>query len=373
MGADKTPRPNSEPYWNRCFVMRAKISRSTRPSAHAPQVTRNASTEPTGRGSAALSDDTLDSAARRLRSATIDVIWRQWAAVGASAASRVRARAVVDPEALVLASLAFVSEEPRLADLLHDWITRNADLLSVQRAKNLTRGFDEPVRALIDDGLRWLARIAIEEGKDLRWRSLLKQRSPSRSAWVTPVVRGNKGRASRARVTDPATLVLRFRLAFAVGVKADLLSYLLCTPDEWATVRTVSAMTGYTPAAVRRAVDDLAAAQFVESHAAHPVRYRIAREQWQPLLRFDEHLAPWRGWRDVFGFATAFLAWHRTAADTHTPYVIGVEARELLERHQAVFERDRIATWGPHTRIQDWVAFTVSGVDALARWMREHA
>lgn len=60
-------------------------------------------------------------------------------------------------------------------------------------------------------------------------------------------------------------------------------------------------------------------------------------------------------------------------ADTRTQYVAGVEARELLERHRAVFERDRIVTWGPHARIQDWVTFMASAVNALAPWMREHA
>lgn len=358
--------------------MPAKTSRSnrtsTRTSTKASRETRKTSTEAAGLGSGPWSETALDGAAAHLRDATLDVMWRQWAALGGSAASRTRAHAVVDPEALALASLAFVSEEPRLADVLHDWITRNADLLSVQRAKNLTRDFDEPVRALIGDGLRWLARIATDEGKDLRWRSLLKQRSLSRSTWAAPVVRTNKSRASRARVTDPATLVLRLRLAFGVGLKADLLSYLLCALDEWTTVRTVSAVTGYTPAAVRRAGDDLATAQFIEARAAQPVRYRITRENWRPLLKFDEEVRSWRGWQEVFVFATAFLAWYRVpTADTRTPYVAGVEGRELLERHRSVFERDRIATWGPHRRIQEWAAFTASAVNALARWMRDQA
>ncbi len=355
--------------------MRAKISRSSRTSTIASGQTRKTPTEAPGLAGGNSSEKALDSAAAHLRDATLDVIWRQWAALGGSAASRTRAHAIVDPEALVLGSLAFVSEEPRLADVLHDWIVRNADLLSVQRAKNLTRDFDESARVLIGDGLRWLARIAMDEGKDLRWRSLLKQRSLSRSAWVEPAVRTNKSRASRVRVTDPATLVLRLRLAFAVGVKADLLSYLFCAPDEWTTVRTVSAVTGYTPAAVRRAGDDLSAAQFIESRAAQPAQYRIARDNWRPLLKLDEKLPTWRGWLEVFVFATAFLAWHRLTEEGHTrtPYVVGVEGRELLERYRAVFERDRIATWGPHTRVQDWAAFTAVAVNTLSRWIRDSA
>src|SRR5687767_9805057 len=101
--------------------MHAKTSGSSRKSAKAPKTSTEA-----GPGGGRGSETALDSAAAHLRDATLDVIWRQWAALGGSAASRARAHAVVDPEALVLASLAFVSEEPRLADVLHDWITRNA-------------------------------------------------------------------------------------------------------------------------------------------------------------------------------------------------------------------------------------------------------
>lgn len=354
--------------------MPSKISRSDNKASGNARTTPKPSTTAAKPRAGQSAEAALDAAGAHLRDATLDVMWRQWAALGASAASHRRAHALVDPEALVLASLALLSEEPRLADVLHDWITRNADLLSVQRQKNLTRDYDEPLGGLIDDGLRWLAGIAIDEGKDLRWRSFLKPRSLGPSTWVAPVVRTNKSRASRARVAAPATLVLRFRLAFAVGVKADLLSYLVCAPDEWSTVRTIAATTGYTPAAVRRAGDDLAAAQFIESRGAQPAQYRIAHENWRPLLQFAEEPSSWRSWREVFVFATAFLAWHAAAAAAmRTPYVVGVEGGELLERHRALFERARIVTWGPHTRAQDWPDLTASAVDGLARWMRSHA
>jgi hypothetical protein len=318
-----------------------------------------------------------DDVATQLRDATLDVLWRQWAALGAGAAPRIRARAVIDPEAVVLASLAFVSEEPRLADLLHDWIARNADLLSVQRVKNLTRGYDEAVRITVEEGLRWLARIAVDDGKDMRWESLSKQRSTndaSASEWNVPTLRTNRKRATRARFTDATTLVLRLRLAFGVGVKADLVTGLLCSSEEWTTVHAISDMTGYTTAAVRRAAEDLAAARFIESRDGQPAGYRVAEENWRPLLDMDGELPPWRGWRNRFAFAADFLAWHRAATSAlRTPYVIGVEGRELLDRHRAAFEHDRIAVWGPHTRIQDWTEFMVRSVSALARWMRENA
>ena len=70
-------------------------------------------------------------------------------------------RAVVDPEALVLASLVLLDQERRLGDLL-----------SVQRMKNLTADYPEPVRAPLAHRVAWFATVARDVGKDLRWRSL---------------------------------------------------------------------------------------------------------------------------------------------------------------------------------------------------------
>lgn len=345
--------------------MPAKTSTSSKSSQSS-----RVSTTPATRRAAKRHESSLNDVAANLRDATIDVIWRQWASLGAAAASRSRARAVVDPEALVIASLALISDEPRLADLLHDWVTRNADLLSVQRAKNLARDYDAATGALIGDGLRWLASIAVEEAKDLRWRSLLKEEHLVSSPWIAPSVRGGKNRAVRARVAEAPALVLRLRLAFGVGVKADLLSCLLCVDGELTTVRDISDMTGYTAAAVRRAAEDLAAAQFVESRDALPAEYRLSRASWLPLLKLGDESLSWKGWQPVFAFAIAFLEWYRTTApETRTPYIVGVEGRELLEKHRTVFERARVAAWGPHTRVEDWATFTLTAVNALARWM----
>ncbi|MGH7648788.1 MAG: hypothetical protein ACREND_11765, partial [Gemmatimonadaceae bacterium] len=123
---------------------------------------------------------------------------------------------------------------------------------------------------------------------------------------------------------------------------------------------------------VRRASEDLAAAQFIESRDAQPAAYRLVRTSWNPLLELETESLSWKGWQDAFTFALAFFEWHRTTTvETRTPYVVGVEGRELLERHRPVFERDRIAAWGPHTRVDDWATFTLTAVNALARWMHD--
>jgi hypothetical protein len=112
--------------------------------------------------------DEVEAATVALKSATIDALWRQWATLGAAASVSRRATAVVDPEALVLASLWFRGAEPRLGDLLAAWTLLNSHLLSVQRIKNLAAIVPQTVRLQVQQGLSALARLAHDTGKDFR-------------------------------------------------------------------------------------------------------------------------------------------------------------------------------------------------------------
>jgi len=313
----------------------------------------------------------LEPLARRLREAALDVIWRQWRAVGAQAAAGKRAHSMVDPEALILISVTLMQVEPRLADLLNDWVALNSDLLSVQRMKNLKPGYPEAA----GEGLSWLAGVALDRGKDARWRSFLTHTSQVAAARATPKsLRTNKTRAIRPRFASPATLMLQLRLGFGVGAKADVLGYLLATEGARATVREIASATSYTVAAVRRAAEDMAAAQLIHVSSGKPVDYRADRAGWTEVLGLTQGPPAWRSWHHRFAFVAAFLA-HAQGASTHStsPYAAGVKGRELLERHRSAFELDLVTVWSEHTPVADWVGFLESAVAALAKWMVEKA
>ena len=171
----------------------------------------------------------LGNAIRRLQERTLGVLWRQWGTLGASTASH-PARGLIDPEALVLASLAFQDEERRLADVLRWWATTGAPLLSVTRIRNLARQFPVSVR----DRLGEFAACALGEGRDFRWRPLAR---PS----GRPAGRRRKALGREPKVLAPPALLLRLRLGFGVAVKADLLAVLLGSPGGWLSVREIAA------------------------------------------------------------------------------------------------------------------------------------
>lgn len=302
----------------------------------------------------------LDDLSGALREVTMEVVWRQWSALGGMTSSR-RAKSLVDPEALVLMSLTLEPVEPRLGDLLADWAARNSDLLSVQRMRNLAERYPTAAR----ERLGRFACIAYEEGKDHRWKRFCAAAAPPLA------LRRNKARAVRAQLIEPAALMLRLRLAFGVGIKADLLGFLLGVDDNaWASVSTIATATGYTIAAVRKAARDLAEARFIEEIAGTRTEYHAPHANWRPLLGLGD-VARWRAWDERFVFVAAFLDWEAEARQRPiTPYLIESRGRDLLQAYAATFRWHRI--WPSQLkdrRVAEPDGFA-SAVRALVKWMK---
>lgn len=328
--------------------------------------------------------------AKRLRETALEVAWRQWRALGASAAvknqSARKVQSLVDPEALVLFSLLFIEDERRLADLVRDWVVLNSDLLSVQRMKNLAKDYSKAVQPELTTRLELLASIAVENGKDFRWRSLMK-RSGSRinterdrvhhfglTARYSRGARGateSKTRAVRAPLTDPSALLLRLRLGLGVGVKADVLGYLLGKGEEPVPVRRITAATEYSTVSVRRAVDDLAAAGFIQALDRQPAGYRAERERWAEFLRVPA-TPVWLYWHQCFAFVSAFVAWADAVENRPlSAYAFGAHGRELMEQHELAFEHQMIPLLMRHPHVSDWGAYVKEAVQLLASSMEK--
>ncbi len=281
-----------------------------------------------GNSSGSSSRALLADLRKHLVSATAEVVWSQWSVVGGMASVRVRANALVDPESLVLMSLTLAPSEPRLYDVLSDWTAINADVLSVQRMRNLASRYPLSTQSR----LTALARIAFQEAKDHRWKSLLADTEPIER-------RRNKPRAVRVSANEPAALTLRLRLAFGVGIKADLLAFLLCTHEAAATIAGIAAVTDYTPAAVRKATRDLTEATFVRSvlpTGDSTLHHRIVRAMWDGLI---PRTPRWIDWRARFIFAASLLDWTTGAQERHvTEYAVESALRDLIEQHPAALE-----------------------------------
>jgi hypothetical protein len=264
---------------------------------------------------------------QQVRAIALELAWRQWAALGHVAAANRPVRSIVDPEALLLLSLARMDDEARIARLIPWWASVGARLLSVQRAKNLLADYPGE----LETALGRFARSAVEEGGDHRWRSVA-----GRTGVGAP---RRKDVGASPIVTAPPSLVLRLRLAFGVGMKADVLAYLLGMVGARRTVQQAARATRYYPRAVRRALEELAAARFVMTAATAPVSYYVDPDAWTAVLGLRDGPAPWVPWARAFPLIRRILAWlDDPGAARASAYLRSSSARDLGEEHLGVFQ-----------------------------------
>ena len=266
----------------------------------------------------------------KLLEATLDALWRQWRAIGAAAAGRA-VNTQVDPEVLCLASLALEAHEPRLWTVMADWLRHGAPLLSVQRFKNVASQFP--------DGRASLERpaLAVMEGtRDIRWRSLLKGGVRRGKAPSLPT----KQRSAGPTLDAPPALLLRLRAAFTVGVKADLLAFLLGQPSR-ATVATAAAALGYAKPTVFRALQDLLEAGFAQAADLPAAReYWLQGTAWFGLLGGPGAIARWGFWREILSYICTVVRWDEDLRRRPvSEYARGTSLHELAKRHEADLAR----------------------------------
>lgn len=313
-----------------------------------------------------MSEKTLRQIADRTREAASTVAWRQWAALGSMAASDTAARSMIDPEALVLVTLTLSKFETRFWDVLTEWSTGGVRLLSVQRMKNLASTYPESDRSSVAE----YAFFAHSELGDQRWKSLHDGNLTEIRA-----TRGKHWDAEIDLLNDPV-LMLRLRRAIGVNMRADVLSHLLAMRGEYVSVRQLAEALRYTKAALRRAAEDLASAQFIQvATNAKPDTYGVDPKVWSRVLGLSGSPPPWHRWQNLFEFLTAVGSWEEAARERKiSQYAMEALGNELAEKHSRVFEdtcEKRLRGWhvGSHRAAGSFEDRTM----ALCDWVVENA
>jgi hypothetical protein len=263
---------------------------------------------------------------KELRAATVDALWRQWSTLGASAASAAGAQAVIDPEAAVLASLCFVDDEPRLADVVAQWSLLNGAILSVQRIKNLSAAF--PGAAT---GLAEFAQLMSDEGNDARWKSLVQADVPALA------YRHGRSRTVRVPFERPPCLLLRLRVLFGVGVKADAVAFLLSQrrPNVYIDPIVIARAIAYDVASVRRVLTALADAGWLYHASDAPSGFS---SEGSALEQFVGATIPaWRYCAGLFSMVVDLLALTDRVPPRATDYAMDTALEQFLDAHRLVF------------------------------------
>ena len=292
--------------------------------------------------------------------AAIESVWVQWRSLGLRVTAKRRASSIVDPEALVLISLALRDYERRLWDVLASWAKASSRLLSVQRMKNLQPTFPGQTNAHLAE----FARMAFAEGGDHRWRKLagVEPGPPARERGLA---------IASPKAWHPSALMARLRLGFGVGLPADILTFLLSLRGSWASARLIAEATNYTVYGIRRTADKMAAAQLIESTTEKPLEYRADGKTWKPVLGLAGEVPPWRFWYQAYAFV-ADLVWKAQEGDLVAPsaYLLSSRLRDLAEKHQDALRLNQISVPEPSNFVgEEYIPAFEEIAANLSRWL----
>jgi hypothetical protein len=319
-----------------------------------------------------MSDDTIRRIGTLAVETAVDVAWAQWGALTATAVpvDQPRVQSIVDPEALILLSLAVRDRERRLNDLLAGWARAGSSLLSIQRLKTLARDYPEAVREQVPD----FARYAADAG-DRRWRS--HAADPNSTVGPSP----REKDVGPLRLTEGPALMLRLRAGIGVGAKADLLTFLLGLQGSTADLKRIALATAYSDRAMRTATEEMSLARFIDHVEGLPTEYRADPKAWSGVLDF--HLANtrhtanpdvprWHFWSVAFAFLTAVIDWERQATrEGWSDYVASSRTRDLMEIHRRRLRHtDVVVTDGRGARGAAYLDSFRDVVEQVSTWAR---
>jgi hypothetical protein len=319
-----------------------------------------------------MSDNTIRRIGALAVETAVDVAWAQWGALTAVAvpAEQPRVHAIVDPEALILLSLAIRDRERRLNDLLAGWATAGSWLLSIQRLKTLAKDYPQAVREQVPD----FARYAADAG-DRRWRS----HAADADAAVGPSPRAKD--VGSLRLSAGPVLMLRLRAGIGVGAKADLLTFLLGLHGAAADLKRIALATAYSDRAMRTAAEEMTLARFIYHIEGPPSEYRADPEAWSGVLNFQQansrhatnaDMPRWHFWSVAFAFLTSVIDWeHQSITDGWSAYVASSRARDLMERHRYPLRYANMEMTSINdARGVDYLASFADIVQEIAAWTR---
>lgn len=321
-----------------------------------------------------MSGDIVRSIGALAAETAVEAAWAQWSALTTAAVpvGNRRVWTIVDPEALVLLSLAVRDRERRLNDLLAGWARVGAPLLSVQRLKTLAKEFPQTVQEQVSD----FARYAADAG-DRRWRA--HAAGPEERSGPEP----REKDIGPLRLIEGPALMLRLRAGIGVGAKADLLTFLLGLHGGAADMKAITVAAGYTDRAMRTAAEEMALARFVHQIQGPPSAYRADHHSWTQVLevhRLDstpEHrpsIPSWRFWAVAFAFLAEVKSWaEQVEQEDWTAYVASSRARDLVNAHR---HRLRYVQWRiPDPAVARGAAYLEvfrRFVEQASNWTKQH-
>lgn len=280
----------------------------------------------------------------------LDFAWRQWAQAGVSANMAARDRWAIDPEALVLFTIAVARRDPRLFDETLDWLAANRHLLSMQRLRNLSKRF--PLDARLVGAVSSWAGDSIPS-QALKGHDLASELVPVFSrdvlgfigepdpvfaeyGYIRPrVIRS--GKSGEPDVKMPANFAFQLRSLFGPGSRSEVLRILLTFTEGPLGAARISDEAGFAKRNVSDTLAGLVTSRVAKSRWSGNERHFIVyRNKWATLLEVGpsaEFLPEFVSWVHLLPASVEIIDWLDSVAVTEeSEYLVSSRARDLIER-----------------------------------------
>ncbi|MDZ4168201.1 MAG: hypothetical protein U1E26_00905 [Coriobacteriia bacterium] len=285
-----------------------------------------------------------------LRTSALGLLWAQWTEIGV-AGTVGSGRTVVDPEAMLVATLSFGRQDPRLFDEVLDWLLLNGRLLDVTRLRRILKSASAEVQDLAAvmiellqtrvEGSKWNPLSEMWHARESRaayapsalFRDSSGDQMPSfgetdpffaERGYVRPPL-ALRGMSTHPRTDLSASSRFAARALCGIGVRAETLLYLWT--HETAHGRLIASRTAYSQRQVAEYLAGLAEAGFAQRYeVGRSVQYRLVPEaQWAPAGG-----SAYVDWMSAFGALEALHAGVDLAARAESAYEASVAVRSAL-------------------------------------------
>lgn len=302
---------------------------------------------------------------RVLLDSLVELAWAQWTAIGVAGVARAPS-SIVDPEALLVATMSIGRWDARLFDEALDWAAVNSAIVDAARLRRLATDSEPEQRRLVAAVARIATQgekrtglkrvdtdlIAREDGIGYGSEPLFRTMSTAQQDWVdpdevfasvgfrrpTPELRGM---SRQPDASIPACIRFKARALVGVGARAEVLTYLWT--HDWAHGRLIAERGAYNQSTVAEYLVALCGSRLAEKRVdGRRTEYRLA----ELLRRVGQPEPAYVAWDRVWPALTLVLRsldsqsltddalWSRLAAG------LGNEANALAAEGFAVHVSD---------------------------------
>jgi hypothetical protein len=285
-----------------------------------------------------------------LRRSIVDLLWKQWSALGVSGHIAPGGKAIVDPEALILLSSVYARHDARLFDEIADWLQQNGIWINVLRLTRMQNEFELGDATILGA----LAEHMTKDSSHTKWKVLAKHSAktdepkllfshliaPNQAdetfrqwGWLRPPME-RRGLSRPPKPNQPASFLLKMRSLFGRQSRAEVFAWLLT--HESGHPAQIARETGYFRGSVQNVLNELELSGHVfATREGREKHFVIQREQWRFLLTWAPDRTPefprWVPWAVLFTIIRRFhdlLA--SPAFDTYSSDLQAIELHRVL-------------------------------------------